>query len=189
MKDDSELQVDDALLDGSTYSPKRRRTGSGKSKSLRILLGVILVLIFVGGILYFLGKQPTGREASSLQLKVTTLEQKIAGLEKQLEELQGKISTSAPDQALLQRVDALAKKVEALEKQKQPTAESKAKPSPSSKPTVSTEKQYHTVQKGESLYGISKKYGISVEELRKQNDLSVDQPLRAGQKLLVSPRH
>jgi LysM repeat protein len=189
MKDDSELQVDDAVLDGSTYSPKRRRTGSGRSKSLRILLVVILVLIFVVGILYFLGKQPTGREASSLQLKVTTLEQKIAGLEKQLAELQGKMSTSAPDQALLQQVDALAKKVEALEKQKQPTAESKAKPSPSPKPAVSAEKQYHTVQKGESLYGIGKKYGISVEELRKQNNLSVDQPLRPGQKLLVSPRH
>ncbi len=189
MKDDSELQVDDAVLDGSTYSPKRRRTGSDRSKSLRILFVVILVLIFVVGILYFLGKRPTGREASSLQLKVTTLEQKIAGLEKQLAELQGKMSTSAPDQALLQRVDALAKKVEALEKQKQPTAESKAKPSPSPKQAVSAEKQYHTVQKGESLYGISKKYGISVEELRKQNNLSVDQPLRPGQKLLVSPRH
>ena len=188
MKDDPELQMDDALLDDSTYSPKRRRIGSGKSKSLRILLGVILVLIFVGGILYFLGKRPTGREASPLQLKVTALEQKIAGLEKQLVELQGKISTSGPDPALLQRVDALAQKVEALEKQKQPTAESKPKPSPSPKPAVSTEKQYHTVQKGESLYGISKKYGISVEELRKQNNLSADQPLRTGQKLLVSPR-
>jgi LysM repeat protein len=120
---------------------------------------------------------------------MTALEQKIAGLEKQLAELQGKISTLGQDPALLQRVDALAKKVEALEKQKQPTAESKAKPSPSPKPAVSTEKQYHTVQKGESLFGISKKYGISVEELRKQNNLSADQPLRTGQKLLVSPRH
>jgi LysM repeat protein len=188
MKDDPELQMDDALLDDSTYSPKRRRIGSGKNKSLRIVLGVILVLIFVGGIVYFLGKRPTGRDASPLQSKVTALEQKIAGLEKQLVELQGKMSTSGPDPALLQRVDALARKVEALEKQKQPTAESKAKPSPSSKPAVSTEKQYHTVQKGESLYGISKKYGISVEELRKQNNLSADQPLRTGQKLLVSPR-
>ncbi|MCJ7705449.1 MAG: LysM peptidoglycan-binding domain-containing protein [Desulfobacterales bacterium] len=29
---------------------------------------------------------------------------------------------------------------------------------------------------------------MSVEELQKLNDLSADQPLRAGQKLLVSPR-
>jgi len=189
MKDDSELQMDDPLVDDSTYSPKRRRTGSDKSKFLRIVIGVILVLIFFGGILYFLGKRPTNREASPLQLRVTALEQKIAGLEKQLAELQGKMSTPGPDPALVQRVDDLAKKVEALEKPKQPTTESKPKPSASSKPAVSSEKQYHTVQKGESLYGISKKYGISVEELRKQNNLSADQPLRVGQKLLVSPRH
>jgi LysM repeat protein len=188
MKDDLELQLNDAWSDDSTYSPKRRRIGSGSSKSLRILLGILLVLIFAGGILYFLSKRPTGGEASPLQSKVTALEQKIAGLEKQLAELQGKISTSGPDPALLQRVDALAQKVEALEKQKQPTAESKAKSSPPSKPAVSTEKQYHTVQKGETLYRISKKYGISVEELRKLNNLSADQPLRTGQKLLVSPR-
>jgi LysM repeat protein len=188
MKDDSELQMDDALLDHSTYSPKRRRIGSGKSKSLRILLGVILVLIFVGGILYFLSKRPTGSEASPLQSKVTALEQKIAGLEKELAELQGKIGTITPTSDLILRLEALAQKVEALQKQKQPTAESKAKPSAPSKPAVSTEKQYHAVQKGETLYQISKKYGISVEELRKLNNLSADQQLRTGQKLLVSPR-
>ena len=187
MKDDPEAQINDDWSDDSTYSPKPRQIGSGNRKSLRILLGILLVLIFAGVILYFFSKQPTGSEVSPLQSKVTALEQKIAGLEKQLVELQGKINTMGPDPSLLQRVDALAQKVEALEKQKQPTAESKAKPSPPSKPAVSTEKQYHTVQKGETLFRISKKYGISVEELRILNNLSADQPLRTGQKLLVSP--
>jgi len=85
-------------------------------------------------------------------------------------------------------VDALAQKVEVLEKRKQPTSESRIKPSPSSKRAVSTQKRYHTVQNGETLSGISKKYGISLEKLRKQNNLSTGQPLRTGQKLLVSPR-
>jgi LysM repeat protein len=84
-------------------------------------------------------------------------------------------------------LDALAQKVEALEKQKQPAVEPKAKPSAPAKPAVSTEKRYHTVQRGETLYGISKKYRISPEELRKLNDLSPDQSIRTGQKLLVSP--
>jgi len=186
MKDDSELKIDDH--NDTTYSPKQRRIGSGNSKSLRILLVVILVLVFAGGIFYFLSKRSTGGEASPLQLKVTTLEEKIAGLEKQLAELQGKVSTSSPDPALIHRVDALAQKVEALEKRKQPTSESRIKPPPSSKRAVSTQKKYHTVQKGETLSGISKKYGISLEKLRKQNNLSTDQPLRIGQKLLVSSR-
>ena len=186
MTDDSKMKMNDTWSENSTYSPKRRRIESGNNKSLRILLIILLILIFAGGIIYFLSKGPTGGGESILQLKVTALEQKIAGLEQQLAELQGKITTSGKDPALLQQVNALAKKVESLEKQKQPTAESKAKPSLPSKPAVSTEKKYHTVQKGETLSGISKKYGISVEELRKQNNLSVDQPIRTGQKLLVS---
>jgi len=104
-----------------------------------------------------------------------------------------------PDPALLQQLDALAQKVEALEKQpaagtkaktstsSKPVAETKAKSPAPTKPAASTEKQYHTVQKGDTLYRISKKYGISVEDLRKLNDLSGDQALRAGQKLQVSP--
>jgi len=61
----------------------------------------------------------------------------------------------------------------------------KAKPSPP-KPPATAQKRYHTVQKGETLFKISKKYGITVEELRKLNDLSRGEPVRTGQKLLVS---
>jgi LysM repeat protein len=187
MKDDPVVQLNDSWSDDSSYSPKRKRIGPGNSKPLRILLGILVVFIFVGGIFYFLSRLSPGGEAGLLQSKVTALEQKIADLEKQLTELQGKISTSGQDPALLQRVDDLARKVEALEKPKQLTAEPKAKPSPPPKPLVSSEKKYHTVQKGETLYRIGRKYKISVEELRKLNNLSADQSLRTGQKLLVSP--
>jgi len=188
MKNDSELEIKDDWSDDRAYSPKRRLMRSGNGGFLRILLAVLLVLIFLGGIFYFLSRRSTGDETDLLQSKVTNLEQKIVALEKQIAELQGKVSTLGPDPVFLQQLDALAQKVEALEKQKQPATETKAKPSAPSKPAVSTEKQYHTVQKGETLYWISKKYGVSVEELRKLNNLSADQSLRSGQKLLVSPR-
>jgi LysM repeat protein len=184
LKDDLEREVND---DNSTPSPKRRKTESDGNRLLPTMIVVLLVLIFAGGIIYFLSKGSTGGGESLLQLKVTALEQKIAGLEQQLAELQGKITTSGQDPALLQRVNTLAQKVESLEKQKQPTAESKAKPSPPSKPAVSTEKRYHTVQKGETLSRISKRYGITVEELRKLNNLSRDKSIQTGQKLLISP--
>jgi cell division protein FtsL len=150
MKDDPE--TNDAWSDDSTYSPKQRRIGSSSNKLLFVLLGILIVLIFAGGILYFLSTRTTGGEASPLQSRVTALEQKIAGLEKQLVELQGKIDTSGPDPALLQRVDALAQKIEALGKQKQLTAESKAKPSAPSKSAVLTEKKIpHSSERRNSL--------------------------------------
>ena len=189
MKEDPELEMDDAWSEGRAYSPKRRGGESGSSRYIRILVVIFLVLIFAGGILYFLSRSPSGGDTAPLQSKVIALEQRIAGLEKRITELQGKISTQGPDPALLQRIDALSQKVETLEKQKPPAPEAKAKPSAPPKPAASTEKKYHTVQKGDTLYGISKRYGISLGELRKLNHLSADQSLRTGQKILVSPEH
>jgi len=185
MKGDPEVKMNDSWSDDSTYSPKRGRTGAGNSISLYIILGILLVLVFAGGISYFIIRRSTEGDAT-YQSKMAAFEQKITSLERQITDLQEKLGAATPDPALLQRVDALAQKVETLGK-KQPTTESKAKPSAPQKPAVSTEKKYHTVQKGETLYRVSKKYGISVEEIRKLNNLSEGQPLRSGQKLLVSP--
>ncbi len=191
MNDDRDLEInDDAWSEENPSVPKRRGIGSGKYRPLPILLGIVLVFVFVGGIIYFVSRRAPGGEANLMQLKLTALEQKIGELEKQLSDLQGK-TASASDPALLQRVDALTQKMEVLEKQKQPappSPEAKTKPSSSPKPSASAEKKSHTVQKGETLYRVSKKYGVSVEELRKLNHLSPDQPLRSGQKLLIPPR-
>lgn len=48
----------------------------------------------------------------------------------------------------------------------------------------STETQYHTVKKGETLYRIAKKYNISVDELKRLNGLNSNK-LNKGQKLIV----
>ncbi|MCY7409047.1 MAG: LysM peptidoglycan-binding domain-containing protein [Chitinophagales bacterium] len=48
-----------------------------------------------------------------------------------------------------------------------------------------SEKQIHTIEKGDTLYGISKKYNVTVEELKKLNHLSSND-LHVGDKILVS---
>lgn len=45
--------------------------------------------------------------------------------------------------------------------------------------------KYHKVNKGETLFGISKKYGISVEELKRLNNLSKKGQVQRGQTLKV----
>jgi LysM repeat protein len=181
LKDDLEREVND---DNSTPSPKRRKTESDGNRLLPTMIVVLLVLIFAGGIYYFITRHSTEGDAT-IQSKMTDFEQKITNLERQIAELQGKLGTVGPDSGLLQRLEALAQKVEVLEKRAQPTTKSKSTLAPP-KPVVAAQKKYHTVQKGETLSWISRKYGISVEELRKRNNLSADQPIRTGQKLLVS---
>ena len=46
---------------------------------------------------------------------------------------------------------------------------------------------YHEVVKGETLYRISIKYGISVDELKRLNNLKNNQPIYPKQKLIVAP--
>jgi LysM repeat protein len=184
MKDDSGLHVDDESTDDRTYSSGRRRSEPSAGRLLPAFLIVLLAIMVVLGISYFLNKRPAGGDAA-LVTKMTALEEKIMSLEKQVTDLQGRPAAAAPDPSLAQRVDALSRKVEALERPKPVVSEPKAKPAPP-KAAVTVEKRHHTVQKGDTLYKISKMYGVRVEELRKLNNLSENQPLKTGQKLLVS---
>lgn len=57
------------------------------------------------------------------------------------------------------------------------------------KETINTEKnisipEFHLVEKGEGLYGISKKYGISIDEIKSLNQLE-SEDLSIGQKLFL----
>jgi len=181
MKDDSERQMDD---DDRVYSPKERRIESKDGRLLPVLLVILLVVAIAGGIYYFITKRPADGGAT-LQSKMAAFEEKLSSLERQISDLQGKVGAGGgPDPALNQRLEVLAQKVEVLEKRARPTTESKSEPVPP-KPAVKVQKRYHTVQRGETLFKISKKYGITVEELRKLNGLSGGQSVRTGQKLVV----
>jgi LysM repeat protein len=47
----------------------------------------------------------------------------------------------------------------------------------------------HTVQKGETLWGISQRYAVKVSKLAEYNGIGIAEPLKAGQKiLLVKPK-
>lgn len=50
--------------------------------------------------------------------------------------------------------------------------------------TVASDQTYYTVQSGDSLWNIAKRYGVSVDELKKANNLSSNL-LTIGQKLII----
>jgi LysM repeat protein len=47
---------------------------------------------------------------------------------------------------------------------------------------------YYLVHRGDSLYGIAQEYGLTVEELRRLNNLSKGHVIYPGQKLLVNSK-
>jgi len=113
----------------------------------------------------------------------------------------------------MQRLDQMTREIETIHKQsvplktdsvtKQPSAQIKTEPASKqpaasktesvspSKPVETPEKKpstekYHEVKPKETLYGLAKTYGLTVDELRRLNNMGPKDMVRTGQKLKVS---
>ena len=89
--------------------------------------------------------------------------------------------------ALQKKTDRIMLRVSKVEKQPQPKA---AAINPPSAKKAATRKasvaKTHTVVAGDTLYGISRRYRISMEKLKSINDLTDDAVLDVGQRLKVN---
>ena len=87
-----------------------------------------------------------------------------------------------PDLTLVtQNVDGLHQKAGSAPAAKVKTPQPAAKSTPEKQTTV------HEVRSGDTLYSISRRYGLTVDQLRTYNNLGKDSAIRPGQKLKLSP--
>jgi LysM repeat protein len=188
MPDDPDIRLMDTEAE-EVYSPDRKRTGTDKKKlGIFAAVGVVMLAV-IGGIYMMLGGGGVSKdEVRLIQTKLGSLEQKITALQQAA--LQARLPAEGAEAALTGKVDTLAQRVEALEKKpvavvaEKPKAAQKEKAAaPSGAPSG---KKIHTVQKGETIYGISKKFGMKPEDLRKLNNLGAEDTVKPGQKLVVS---
>jgi LysM repeat protein len=61
------------------------------------------------------------------------------------------------------------------------------KPAAPAKVEKDAKARMHAVQKGETIYGISRKYGIPADQLMKLNKLGPNDPIKPGQQLVLGP--
>ena len=57
---------------------------------------------------------------------------------------------------------------------------------PADKPPAEQKIEVHQVKAGETLYSISRRYGLTVDQLRSYNNIGKDAAIRTGQKLKLS---
>ena len=199
--------------DSYSYS----QTGDGsRQKSLKpVLIGGGALLVAVIVILMFLSTAPKTAERDlikGLETRLKGMEEKLAKLEwidtgmARLECKEKEIASLSDRMAQLEsnltrKVDQLSKdmvkpapkapepavtKVEAAA----PKPEAAA-PKPAAAAPAKVEKEpktrVHAVQKGETIYGISRKYGITPDQLRKLNKLGPNDPIKPGQQLMLGP--
>jgi LysM repeat protein len=86
------------------------------------------------------------------------------------------------------RLDALTRQMASLQNKAITIKEADAAaPKTTSKKSSDAKIHYHMVQAGETLYKISRRYGQTVEELRRSNKLETNSTIYPGQKLIISP--
>ena len=158
-----------------------------------ILLLIVLIALFSGG-----DKKLSTEELIAIRVRLDILakrltrlervELRIASLEKQEKGLQHSIvEMDRSGIYLTQQLDKLTQRLDSLEKGTAPVAaKTGVSKAIKKKPLSPGKKRFHKVSPGESLYGISKKYGISVGELCRLNNITPNRVIHPGQKLLVT---
>lgn len=202
--DDMRGARDDGIMD--------RRKGAGYGLDPRkvfVFIGLVIIVLVL--LVFFLLRGCSGvsqKDLTALQTKLDFIGQKVIRLEgladkRNIQEKQQKESGQSLEEAgrtlkaLSRRVDQVERKWAALQgrlsaleaglKAREPARGTTAKPAQAGAATVAGKRQ-HEVSKGETIYSISRKYGISVDELYRLNpEVAKRKTIYPGQKLLVAP--
>jgi LysM repeat protein len=158
-----------------------------------VVLMILLLAIFSGG------DKTATKELSALKTRLDVLEkrltrvegseQKVASLETQVKGFQNSLSKlESSTRTLKDHTDKLTQKVDELPKKVAATpAKIEAPPTPKKKAAAQAEKRLYEVRPGDTLFSIAKKHDLKVDELRRMNNLSKDDSIQPGQKMIVTP--
>jgi len=207
-------QPEEDYLDEETYSPwKKKSPGDflskwfGKSTAPYILVfaGVLILVVGLWSVFSGAGGNNSGGQIKALDERITQLEEKLGKMESALEnvsridalekknsQLKGRFDRM--EAALALRMDHISKKLDGLKPKAtvkspaKPVVKTAAKPVVQTTPTPpkKTPMRYHFVKTGDTLYSISRQYGITQDKLRRLNNLS-GETIKLGQKLRVGP--
>ncbi len=163
------------------------------------LIGIGIIILIILFVIFSPGRQNdvTKQKIMSLYAELKLLEgrlDKLEGLGKRLvliekhdkknEKFRDRINKS--EAFLSTRINEMAKRMDKLEKKtakvKQTQIDSRKDAKDS---TDGAHPRYHQVKAGDTLYSISRRYGLKVDELQKLNKLSPGKTIYPGQKLVV----
>ena len=123
--------------------------------------------------------------------KMDNIEQHLIRLEKQ--ERESSLLTERFNQfesTIATQIDQIIKELDKLYQKTAKEPLQKARPSPPAETVTrpkETKPKLHQVLAGETLYGISRSYGLTVDQLRKYNNIGANASIYPGQKLKLTP--
>ena len=155
---------------------------------------LVFIVLWVASLwmgLSWLGKGPKSEGLDALRARLVEMEgrlgrleageNKMASLQQDVKGLQEKMSNY--QLSLNVFGDRLRRLAEESSKEPKGPAEVKGEAKVATAPQA--KEQYHEVRAGETLYSISRKYGVSVTGIRELNGMKQGEPLKVGQKIKV----
>jgi LysM repeat protein len=112
-------------------------------------------------------------------------EKQLALLDKKTNQLESTVTTQI-DQ-IIKELGKLHQKVAQKPAFKSSTKKAVAKKQPVASKKTESPAKFHQVQAGDTLYRISRQYGLSVDQLRSYNNLAPNAAIYPGQNLKLSP--
>ena len=185
---------------------------SKSSGLLLVILGAgVFVLLAFFVFLPMLRSPADTKPITEMEVKLKKMEAKLAEMEQNYQKVaqlalqedkfeQVSAMLDKLGASTTQRLDQLTREIETIHKQPAPQktdsapkqlvtpkteAVIPAKPVETPEKKATTEK-YHEVKPQETLFGIGRTYGLTVDELRRLNNMGPEDMLRTGQKLKVS---
>jgi len=171
-----------------------------KSNLLYLIGGsglLIIVILFV--IVLFRPSEVVDREQlQALEVKIQGLEKRLATIglldqaldridnnEKELNLIMERVDRF--EGTVTTQIDQIIKELGTLHQKKGFASAPKAKsPQPVAKSTEEKKMTVHEVSAGETLYSISRRYGLTVDQLRTYNDIGLKAAIQPGQKLRLT---
>jgi len=142
----------------------------------------------IAGIAFFLigGNGDHTEEIAGLKADLNRLREQVAALDRPETQTQvSRIEDLKGFQQLENRISRLEKEKNRLQQEIKRFAD-RSTASPVKKSSSQDTQRYHTVQAGDSLYSIAKRYDMSVDTLCRLNRITRHQPIHPGQNLLVN---
>jgi tetrahydromethanopterin S-methyltransferase subunit B len=200
---------EEEYFDEEQYSPwadqeKHKKGGLlNKSKMLfGLLIGAIVALIIALLVLIMGGGagRASSQQLAQLEERIQMLEERLDKFEaidekvtriweqaKSFETFKDRFERSEASTSL--RMDHLTMSLESMQKQLSkvhaPVAATAKAIAPRTAPSTTPQTQYHVVESGDTLYSISKKYNLEVDQLLQLNHMKPDSVIQPGQKLIV----
>jgi len=163
-----------------------------------IAAGVVALVVILGVTMFGTGSQNDdlskevallAKRIDDMEFRLSNLEQAnagdagLAGLRSQTENLALQVQNL--ETKLGQNLNQINGKLAALEKNQKSIEAVAATPQ---KKTKTASLRIHVVKAGETLYQISRKYGVTVDQLKQLNKMGNDVTIRPGQELVVGQR-